>query len=282
MIKLSSLNKTFCFCNLFRCQYFGSEFLNDSNFSIELNSLDIPKQITISTDKTCNLRCDSCRKDYYVPTKEEKIMSKTITDKLLLSGWLNKSTILMAGQGEVFLSPNYLKILKDPSVHGKIIKILSNGVLFSENKLNLLKEKFEEIHAYISIDAATKKTYSKLRHGNFDLLLKNLKMLGKKRYEGNKFKCFELNFVVQKDNMNEMIDFIKLAKEINADRVHFTKLNNWFTMTDEEYKEKCLIIDNYLNYDLYKILKNPIFKDKIVDISSFTGYIENSKKHYNS
>ena len=73
---------------------------------------------------------------------------------------------------------------------------------------------------------------------------------------------------------------IELAKKLNVDVVQFTKLNDWFTTTQEEYKENCLIIDDYLNYDLYKIFQDPIFKDSIVNIESFEELIENSKKHY--
>ena len=51
-------------------------------------------------------------------------------------------------------------------------------------------------------------------------------------------------------------------------------------MTNEEYLDKCLIIDEYLDYDLYKILQNPVFQEKFVDIEFFHEYMENSKKHY--
>ena len=110
--------------------------------------------------------------------------------------------------------------------------------------------------------------------------MKNLDMLSILKKEG-KIEQLWFNFVVQRDNMYEMIDFVKFAKEHNVDRVQFTKLNDWRVMSREEYLDKCLIIDNnYLDYDLYKILQDPIFKEDFVDIEFFNVYMDNSKKVY--
>lgn len=279
ILKLSSLNKTFCFCNLNNCKHYNSR--EDDNFSttnIKLESLAIPKQLTIATDKRCNLCCKSCRKCFYKPNYLEKKRAEKITEKLLESGLLTKTTILIAGQGEVFFSPEYLKILKE-NPGGKEIRILSNGTLFNESKWNLIKDKYKKIDVAISIDASTPETYFKLRRGNFNVLLKNLEMLGKLRKKG-KISNYTYNYVVQRDNLDEIIDFIKLGKRFNVDKIQFTKLNNWETTTLEEYDRNCLIKDGYLDYELYKLFKNPIFKDPIVDISGFKKHIKKSDEIY--
>ena len=276
MIKLSALNKSYCFCNLNMCKYYDRKHLKDFEPKFEIR--EYPQQLTISTDKTCNLRCNSCRTCFYKPSEEEKNTTQLITKKLIESGWLNECCIFIAGQGEVFFSKEYIEMLKS-AINGKTVKILSNGILFTEDKWNIIEKRFKEIYVAISIDAATKETYKKLRHGNFDVLLKNLQMLSQRRKE-NKIWSFQFNYVVQKDNYKEMIDFVKLAKKFNVDIVQFTKLNDWLTTTQEEYRENCLIIDDYLNYDLYKVFQDPIFQDPIVNIDSFDELIENSKKHY--
>ncbi len=276
IIKLSQINKTFCFCDLTQCRYYGKPEIDYKD--LDFNIPKFPLQLTVSIDRKCNLRCNSCRKEFYVASPEREKFTRDITDRLIESDILNHTDVLLAGQGEVFYSENYDKILKSLTKTDKI-KILSNGTLFNEEKWNLLYPKFQEIHVSISIDALSKDTYIKLRHGNYDDLMKNLDMLGKLRKEG-KIEQLWFNFVVQKENMNEMIDFVKFAKDHFVDKLQFTKLNNWGTMTEEEYLDKCLIIDNYLNYDLYQILKNPIFQEKFVDIEFFHEYMENSKKKY--
>lgn len=277
IIKLSALNKTYCFCNLNFCKYNGSQYLDKFNENIDLKVRDIPKQLSISIDRRCNLRCNSCRKSFFVPTNTQKEMSNIIAKKLLNLNWLNNTCVFIAGDGEVFFSPVYLDLLKSKNMCGDTIKILSNGTLFTKDKWQLLENKYKNIYIAISIDAATKETYEKLRHGNFDILLKNLNML-KELKKNNKIVSLQFNFVVQKDNYKEMENFVKLAKHFNVDIVQFTKLSDWGVLND--YNEKSLIINDYLVYDLYKEFQKPIFKDKIVNIDYFKYHIECSKKHY--
>ena len=279
ILKLSSMNKTYCFCRLHYCKYYGSPTLSQRDENIVLESLDVPKQLTIASDWRCNLRCNSCRKCFYVPSEEEKELSHNITEKLLEKDWLSRSYVYLAGQGEVFFCPEYLRILKSDQLCGDTIKILSNGTLFTKDKWRILEHKFKNIHVEISIDAATKETYQKLRHGNFDALVKNLKMLGDLRKKG-KIYYYQLNFVVQKDNYLEMKDFINLAKSLSADIVYFTKLNNWGTFSDEEYRSASMISDDILDYDLYEWLQDEVFQDKMVSIELFNHFMENSKRYY--
>lgn len=277
IIKLSSLNKSYCLCDLSKCK-FNNANIKETNIGT-LKTDNYPKELTIAIDKTCNLKCQSCRKSRYKATKEENQKIEEIKDKLINTGWLEKSDIIIAGQGEVFFSEHYKNILKTDIKRNKIT-ILSNGTLFNEKNWKLLENKYKEINVQISIDAATEETYKKLRCGNFKSLIKNLEMLGNLRKEG-KIQNLQFNFVVQKDNYKEMIKFIEMGKSFNADKILFTKLNNWGTYSKKEYLEKCLIIDKkYLNDDLYKTMQNPIFKERKVDLTTFENYISASKKIY--
>lgn len=275
VIKLSSLNKTYCFCDMYKCKY---NHKNSEEKSLKnLKTKDYPNELTISIDRSCNLKCNSCRKCFYNKTSNQ---TKIIEDKLIETGWLNKSDIVLAGQGEVFYSPVYRDLL-EKHIKSNKIKIFTNGTLFNKKNWELLEKKYKEIDVSISIDAATKETYKKLRCGNFEYLLKNLNMLGEQKKQG-KIKEFQLNYVVQKDNYKEMEKFVELAKKINADKINFTKLNNWGTFNEKEYLEKCMIInEKYLEKDFYKEIIKPIFKDAIVDIEQFEEFIRESEKEYN-
>ena len=272
IIKLSSMNKSYCLCNLKKCK--NIHYKEIENVKLDLKSKDYPEELTISIDRSCNLKCSSCRKKYFKADSKEKDRIEKISKAIIKTGWLEKSNIVLAGQGEVFYSENYKKILEDVPKKRKTIRILSNGTLFNEENWKKIKDKYEEISVEISIDAATKETYKKLRCGNFDKLLKNLEMLGELRKQ-NKIKTYQFNFVVQKDNYKEMIDFISLAKNLNVDKIQFTRLNNWGTYSKKEFEEKSLIIKNkYLDPKLYSEFQNPIFKDNIVDISAFETFLK--------
>ncbi len=275
IIKLSSINKTYCFCNIKKCKY-NHSYSNETIERIE-KTKTIPQKITISIDNACNLKCPSCRKCFFNKTTDK---TKQIAKKLIETNWLDKcDEIIMAGQGEIFFSKTYKQLLTTNIKRNKI-QLLTNGTLFNKKNWEEIKNLYKEIKVYISIDAATSETYKKLRCGNFNYLMKNLEMLSKLREE-NKIKRIEYNFVVQEENYNEMEQFIKLAKKLNVDQINFTKLNNWGTYTKKEYIDKSMIINNeYLKYDLYMTFKKPIFKENIVNIEQFKYYIKNSNKYY--
>ena len=53
------------------------------------------------------------------------------------------------------------------------------------------------------------------------------------------------------------------------------------TTSLEEYEENSLLTsDDCLILELYDLFKSPLFKEKIVDISDFDTYLENSRKKY--
>ena len=59
IIKLSSLNKTYCFCDFNKCKY-GHPKVKKSKEKV-LKCCDYPHELTISIDRACNLKCPSCR-----------------------------------------------------------------------------------------------------------------------------------------------------------------------------------------------------------------------------
>ena len=158
--------------------------------------------------------------------KISRLKADIVVDKLLSSGYLDQAkSLILSGRGEVFYSPYYRRLL-ETDLKRKNIHILSNGILFNETNWNWLKNKYETIDVQISVDAATKETYSKLRGGNFDVLLKNLHMLAVLHRQG-RIRKFKLNFLVQRDNFHEMIAFVQLGRALSVDCIEFQKMSNF-------------------------------------------------------
>ena len=44
-----------------------------------------------------------------------------------------------------------------------------------------------------------------------------------------------LNFIIQRDNFNEIEDFCHFAESVGADSVWFQQITNWGTYSDEEF-----------------------------------------------
>ena len=266
IVRLASVNKSLCLCDHNRCEYNGRYLAADK-------LVNKPAYIELGIDQSCNLACPQCRKEHFSE-------SKLTDDKLSLirnisnNSWLNSvANLRLAGTGEVFYSKLYLHLLENILQRDQI-QILSNGTLFDKQNFEKLK-KYQNIDVMISVDAATAATYRKLRGGDFQQLRQNMEMLGELRTKG-KIRWFESNYIVQRDNCSEMVEFVRLAKKLHIDRVHFMVLNNWGTFTEREYRDKCMIIRHRrLHRDLQRILRDPIFKDPIVDLMAFSRYIKN-------
>lgn len=274
IIRLSIINKTFCFCNKHLCSRLNPNALEIPKGRSKIRSFkkDRPVVIQINFDYSCNLHCISCRREPIFANKKDISMIHEIVDKLYATNWINTAfELIVAGNGEVFFSKVYRSIIFDNiSNKRNSISILSNGTLFEQEELDALVDRYKTIKIKISIDAATKKTYEKIRlGGNWENLYHNLVRIGNYRCKG-KVDQFHIGMVVQKKNYHEMPDFVRLAQHINADFVAFSKLCNWGIYSENEFLEMDVFEENgRCTKELLDVLEDPILKSKITDISYF-------------
>ena len=143
--------------------------------------------------------------------------------------------------GEFFASKALMEFYKTLT-HKEFPKlklyIITNAQLLTLNKWESLQNFHEiPIRFGVSIDAANKETYEKLRRGGkWDALCNNMDYLAQIKSEENsniEFLC--LHFVVQEENYLQMEEFVRLGSKWSADTVEFQRLGNWGTFSDEEY-----------------------------------------------
>ncbi len=170
---------------------------------------------------------------------------------------------------QVFLSKNYKKLLYGGSDKRNSVIIMTNGTLFTKREWEKLEEKYEHIGFMVSVDAATKETYEKVRcGGNFDNLMKNMDFLSELRKE-NKVSSVKVIMIVQKANYMEIPCFIKWAIDKKFDGVNLSHIRNWGTYDDEYFYEKVSMFDKEggMKPELSAILKDPICNEPIVHMS---------------
>lgn len=274
VIALSTVNRTYSFCNKTMCPLFVSH--RSENTVLDNNKYNNitfkPEVIAVGYDATCNLCCKTCRKDIHVAKGCEYEQIKKITDKLKTDYLKACKFLIIAGDGEVFLSPNYRSIYEDVDCNPDYIRILTNGTLFTPDRWeNFHKNKTGKIMMTVSIDAATKETYEKIRcRGDFEQLKKNMTFASELRKKGE-LRYLRMNFVVQKLNYKEMIPFVKWGNELGVDEIFFTKILNWGTYTDEEFAEVSMMEADGVTpkKELKEILDNPLIKQSsIVDLGT--------------
>lgn len=266
--RLSIINKTYIFCNINTCPFMSKEIKPTNTRFEDLKPTKTPEDVCVAIDTSCNLMCKSCRNKRYNVTKGRHLWAlQNLSRKLIKSNWCNKAKkLIMASQGEVLFSKTYKKMLFDSKITKRdSICIHTNGTLLTKKNLEKLCSNYKDIEIMISIDAAREDTYSKLRRGgNFNFLMKNLENLSKVKKEG-KVRKVNLLFVVQKLNYKEMPEFVRIAKRLEFDYVDFSVIQNWGTYKKDEFKEISMLDENGKpKKELMEVLKDPIFKDKII------------------
>lgn len=262
MIRRSVINKTFCYC-YYECPLWQKES------SDNLIETEVPYRVGTDMDYTCNLSCPQCRDRIKIAEGKEYAEMDFIADRIIQEVIPNVNNFGLAGNGEVFFSKPYRKILKHKNLqYLSSLYILSNGILFNEENWNIIKQhNLKDICLGFSVDAATEETYQKLRRGgNFNILIKNLKFASylKRNKEINSIKLY---FVIQRDNYREMPEFVKLGKSIDADYISFTRIRNCVGYSNEQFSKISMYDDNNKPLEeLKEILQNPIFNDPVVEL----------------
>lgn len=218
-----------------------------------------PLFIQASVDRSCNLSCPSCRN---APNYKSNPKSYTWLKSILAN---DVELILTNGTGELFKNRYLLDALNEIGLdnypHLKHLDILTNGTLLSRTMWASLSDGFKSRIRLISVsvDAATEETYKKIRvGGNFKNLIQNLHFISSLRKE-NKIPQFSMSFVAQKSNIHEILDFVKLAKDIGVDGVGITRVENWGVHNTKSFYEKLALPEDW------KIT----YKDKLEEVEKF-------------
>jgi hypothetical protein len=242
-----------------------------------------PRDVTFSHDYTCNLACPSCRTELRsAPTPEQEQLAD-VRDRLLLP-LLKRvdGSLTLCGMGDPFGSRHYRSILArlNPDEYPDLkIDLVTNGLLLTPEAW----ESFPGIHSMVrsisvSIDAATQETYEDLRRpGRWPVLLSNLEFMAGLRRSGQ-IDRLQINFVVQKKNFREMVDFVKLGQHLDCDTIMFMKLWNFEAFTPAEFLENDVCSPGHPEHgELLKILREPIFKSPEVSVFNIAALREGNR-----
>lgn len=277
IVKLSMINKTYSFCSREKCSRLKARESQIEYEEIDYAGADYsnkgekyPPLATICIDYTCNLKCESCREDYKIASKDElenrSILAAKISNELMP----NVDEIIMAGNGEMFYSKLYRDMwINKSGEKRKGIIVKSNGLLFHEKNWKLLEEGYREISLDISIDGASKEVYEEVRRGGkWEVLCKNMKFASELRKTG-KIKSFKIEFVVQKKNYMDTQHFVQLGKEWGCDSVIFARIYNWGTYSWEEFNNDITLFENNgtgkIKNQYQDYFKSSVFDDPIVE-----------------
>ena len=211
-------------------------------------------QLNIHIDDSCNLACPSCRRDMRMLNSGLEFDKKMLYLENILI-WLKKFkrnlVVSLGGTGDP-LASQILRplILNYEPLDTQQFVIATNGLLLKklmpESKIKNFVKRYS-----ISIDAASEQVYENVRRpGKWKNLIENLEWISQNRNNSD----IVLNFVVQRDNYQDLPAFVELCNRLNT-RGLISPLNDWGTWNSrvvsnpDEYtiKNGCYIDHNVLD-----------------------------------
>jgi MoaA/NifB/PqqE/SkfB family radical SAM enzyme len=297
ILRSSMLEETYEFCNHEYCSFLlNGDFTplknkNETHRSTggfqETILSDGPAIMALNYDPTCNMYCKSCRGRMITLSKEKmEFLLKFQENLLKTSLFQNVRELIVTGNGDPFASKIHMTLLQDineqrfPRLG---ITLRTNGILFTPENWGKISTSHYAIDLIkVSIDAAAKETYRNVRHGgDFDKLLKNLSfMAGLKQ---TKILKLQAVFLVQQENYREMPMFVELMESFNFDSVHFAKINNWGTYTEEEFRQAAIHRKDHPERENFlEILRNPILQIPQKSVQKKQGFETLSSKEESS
>jgi len=175
-----------------------------------------PQAIEVEVTTRCHLKCTICEHTYWSEKGIDMSFGqfKGIIDQFPRLKWIG-----LTGIGSSFLNRDYLKMLRYLKSKSVYVELFDSFTQIDEEVARELIEIGVD-KVSLSIDAATKETYEKIRVGaNFDKVLANVKALIRLKKE-MKTPIPELwfHYIVTNDNVYEMPQFVELVASLNANK----------------------------------------------------------------
>ena len=177
-----------------------------------------PKEFEIEVTTRCHLKCVICEHTHW---DDRNYLNKDISFeqfKYVCEQFPKLHFINVTGEGTGILHKDFFKMLEYLAKRGVYILFVDSFDRFDPEKSKKVIELGVE-RIEVSLDAATKETYEKIRAGaNWDNVINNLKALRdlKIRYK-SPFPIIMYRYVVTTLNLSECVKFLDIVDEISID-----------------------------------------------------------------
>jgi sulfatase maturation enzyme AslB (radical SAM superfamily) len=228
-----------------------------------------PHTLQIANSGKCNLKCIMCQQHDNI-IKNDHLLNERLFSKIITEILPDISILSMAESGEVLFNPysrKFLQSLSSASYPLLKIELFTNGTLFTPKLWESIRHnRYDSI--IVSIDAASKDTYEKIRrNGNWDILRRNLEFISELRRQ-NVFQSFSINFIVMKSNYQEMKAFVELGHALGCDKIVFQKINGYASISENIN----LTQNRKIFAEIAGIMTDPIFNSPDVDTTVIDDY----------
>lgn len=222
-----------------------------------------PAVVELNYDATCNLACPSCRTEIMTAAADEQDAYEKATDRVILPLLKGARGGYVSGGGEVFASKHFRSVLSrlNRREYPRLrLHLITNGLLLTPQRWSAFPNLAEMISVLsVSIDASRAETYEKLRRpGKWSTLMTNLEFIAGLRKAGI-IRRLWINFVVQKENYREMLDFVALGDRLGVDQVWFQRVVNYGAYDEATFEDIDVTSTQHPEHpELLEILRQPL------------------------
>lgn len=197
-----------------------------------------PSYLEVEVTTRCNLKCIICEHTYWSEPNRDMTFRefKGIIDQFRGLKWIG-----LSGIGESFLNKDFLDMVRYVKGKNVFVELYDNFFLVEKKTarelISMGIDKF-----FISLDAATKKTYEQIRVGsNFERVRTNLNdfFFLKKEMKAH-FPEIAFHYIVNKLNLQEIPQYLELVYSLTGGggtNVQFTRMLHSFKETEDLFVE---------------------------------------------
>lgn len=211
----------------------------------------LPISLSIEPTTSCNLRCPECPSGLRSFTRPTGMLEKNVFEKLVdeLAPTLTYLTFYF--QGEPFLHPQFLEMVKYANDKGIYTATSTNAHYIDQSTAERIIDSGLN-RVIISLDGITQETYEQYRvGGQVDKVIEGTKNLVEaKRKRKNKSTTIVFQYLVVKPNEHQIEEAKQLAIDIGVDEILFK------TAQIYDYENGNDLIPTIEKYSRYKRLPN--------------------------
>lgn len=184
-----------------------------------------PLSVYLQVASGCNLECYMCIELLRPPDMRRgrglKSLPREVFEKLCTQVFPYSSNLHIGFGGEPTLSPDFAYFVERAFESGQQVELTTNGTRLLQGGLAEVLARCASF-VQVSIDAATRETYERIRVGSrWAHLRANLDALNAARlaYPADERTRLGLVFVLMRSNLHELPAFVEMAAELQADVV---------------------------------------------------------------
>ena len=181
-----------------------------------------PISLTFEPTTSCNLRCPECPSGLRSFSRPTGMIDIDNFKKVVDQQWQTLSYLLLYFQGEPFLHPEFLELVKYASKKN-IFTATSTNAHYLDDKMAKATVESGLDKIIVSIDGTTQQTYEQYRiGGSLNKVIEGTKLLVDWKHKLNsKTPLIVFQFLVVKPNEFQVDELQILANEIGVDKVSF-------------------------------------------------------------